>query len=175
MRTNGNLIETTERFYRLFQQSKQRQISTEKQLQQTIANQGTSTTLPHFINAETKITKLDDSDFIKVQKGIELLPLWGDSQTGTSGVMIRFAPNISQKIYYQNVCFAMVISGGVKHWKGIQTREEAKLLRAGDSWTQKAGSSLHIESYPTNETTLLYIHCDKSVRENFSQSINILE
>jgi len=65
MRTNGNLIETTERFYRLFQQSK---------------------------------TKLDDSDFIKVQKGIELLPLWGDSQTGTSGVMIRFAPNISQKI-----------------------------------------------------------------------------
>jgi len=157
MRTNDSLIETTERFYRLLQQSKKLQMNAEKQLQQTIANQDTSITFPCFIDAETKITRLDDSEFTKVQEGIELLPLWGDSQVGASGVMIRFAPNIAQKIYYKNVCFVMVISGEVKFWE----EGDAKLLKAGDSWTQKAGSSLHIESCPTNETTLLYIHCDR--------------
>ncbi len=137
-----NLIETTERFYRLLQQSKK---------------QSTSTRSP-FVDVETKVTRLDDSEFVEVQEGIELRPLWGDSRQGASGVMIRFTSNIPQKIYYQNVCFAMVISGKVK----FREKEEAKLLRAGDSWTQKAGSSLHIESCPTKEMTLLYIHCDKS-------------
>lgn len=139
---NDNLIETTERFYRLLQQSKK---------------QDTSTHSP-FVDVETKITRLDDSELVEVQEGIELLPLWGDSQQGASGIMIRFTSNIPQKIYYQNVCFAIVISGKVKFGE----KEEAKLLQAGDSWTQKVGSSLHIESCPTEETTLLYIHCDKS-------------
>jgi|GEM_PF-4678340 len=74
--------------------------------------------------------------------------------------MIRFAPNTSQKIYYQDIRFAMIIPGEIKHREGNQVEEE-KLLRAGDSWTQKADSTLHIENYPTEETTLLYIHCDR--------------
>jgi len=142
MTRKDNLIETTERFYRLLQQSKK---------------QDTSTHSP-FVDAETKITRLNDSEFITVQEGIELCPLWGDSRQGASGVMIRFTSNIPQKIYYQNVCFAMVISGKVK----FREKEEVKLLQAGDSWTQTVGSSLHIESCPTKETTLLYMHCDKS-------------
>lgn len=166
---NDSLIETTERFYRLFEQSKKRQINAEKQLQETIANQGTSTTLPHFVDAETKITRLDDSEFIKVQEGVELLSVWGDSQTGPSGIVMRIAPNTFQKVQV-NVCFAMVISGVVKHLEAVHTEEEAKLLRAGDSWTQKTGSSLHIESCPTKEATLLYILCDKPIEEVFTIS-----
>jgi len=66
--------------------------------------------------------------------------------------MIRFAPNIAHKIYYQNVCFAMIISGTVKHWGEVQTEKKTTLLQVGDSWKQKAGN-LHIEIYPKNNNT----------------------
>jgi len=76
--------------------------------------------------------------------------------------MVRFVQNTPQKIQV-NAYFAMVISGEVKHWKETQPEKEVELLRAGDSWTQKAGSSIHLENYLTKETTLLYIHCDGPV------------
>ena len=73
---------------------------------------------PPFGDTATKVTRLDDSEFTKVQEGVELLILWGDSRIGASGVMIRFAPNTSQKIYYQDIRFAMIIPGEIKHREG---------------------------------------------------------
>ena len=105
--------------------------------------------------------ELSDLDFAPIEDlPIQIAVLWGDPQTGPSAFMLKYPPNFPGGMHiHTNAYHAVVVSGGVKHWRKGEAEADAPLHRPGDYWYQ-SGGEWHQDSFPTGEETILFIKFD---------------
>ncbi len=123
-------------------------------LSSTQAQEGGSEPVLHH---ESRSVNLDDLDWVAEPWGAEFALVWGDMETGPTGMMVRLPTDQGEPPLHAHThpYSAVVISGSMKHWAEGETEEDAPLLTAGGYFYQ-SGGQFHQDRFSSDEPTVLY-------------------
>lgn len=110
-----------------------------------------------FEGLKSGLIIMNEVEMAPAMRGVTGQLMWGDPTNGATGLLAVFSPGAPQRMHrHTSDYYAIVISGGVKHWEAGQSEDAVQLLGPGDSWFQGSGI-FHEESYPTDEDTVVFM------------------